>query len=126
VSPSPEIGRRVIKFSIVTIVLMVLYQYWLILPVLQHLSLGQWRLFAIAVAIVVGGLATLSRLPITVLACGAMAGLLAGGTWAAWQAPNDVPVSVIATFLSHLRGFWREIIVLTGSVVVGGYGTRFV
>jgi hypothetical protein len=42
-----------------------------------------------------------------------MAGLLSGGTWAAWRAPGDIPISVGAAFASHLESFWRDVIILT-------------
>jgi hypothetical protein len=36
-------------------------------------------------------------------------------------APNDVTISVSAAFASHLESFWREAVVLTLTVIVGGF-----
>ena len=98
----------------------ILYRYWLVTPVLQYLSIGKWYLVAIVVAAATGCVMSLLRLPTSALACASVAGLLLGGTWAAWQAPNDVPISVSGAFESHLESFWRQIIVLTVTVIVGG------
>ena len=98
----------------------ILYQYWLVAPVLQYVSIGRWRFLAIVVAAACGAVLSL-RLPILALACGSMAGLLLGGTWAGWQAPNDVPIAVGAAFASHLESFWREVIMLAVAATVGGF-----
>jgi len=37
------------------------------------------------------------------------------------RAPSDVTISVSAAFASHLESFWREVIVLTVTVAVGGF-----
>ena len=55
------------------------------------------------------------------LACGSMVGLLAGGTWAEWEAPNDVSISVCAAFASHLKSFWWEVLMLAAAATVGGF-----
>jgi len=86
----------------------VLYRYWLTTPVLQYVTIGRWRLFAIVVATVCGSTLSLLRVSRSALSCGAMAGLLSGGTWATWKSPNDVTISVYAAFASHLESFWRE------------------
>jgi hypothetical protein len=117
---SPSIRSTVVKTSVVALLLAVLYRYWLVTPVLQYLSIGKWYLVAIVVAAATGCVMSLLRLPTSALACASVAGLLLGGTWAAWHAPNDVPISVSGAFESHLESFWRQIIVLTVTVIVGG------
>jgi predicted ribosomally synthesized peptide with SipW-like signal peptide len=86
----------------------VLYKSWLTTPVLQYVSIGQWRLLAIVIAAACGGALTLLRFSTSALASGALAGLLFGGTWAAWTAPNDVAISATQAFASHLESLWRE------------------
>jgi len=91
----------------------VLYKQWLTTPVLQYVSIGRWRLLAVVVAAACGGVLSLLRFSTLALSCGAMAGLLLGGTWAAWTAPNDVAISIYHAFASHLESFWREVLTLT-------------
>ena len=98
----------------------ILYRYWLVTPVLQYLNINQWRVFAIGAAALCGAVLALLRFPTLALTCGPMAGLLIGGTWAAWQAPHDVPLSVTAAFASHLESFWQEVIALTVTATAGG------
>jgi hypothetical protein len=99
----------------------ILYRYWLVAPVLKYLSIGQWRFLAIVVALACGGVLALLRFPVLALACGSMVGLLLGGTWAAWQAPHDVPVSISTAFVSHLESFWRTVIMLSVTATVSGF-----
>ena len=112
--------RGAITTSITVATIAILYRYWLVAPVLRYLNLSGWRLVAIAAAAAIG--CALSRLRFSALAlvCASMAGLLLGGTWAAWQAPNDVPVSIIAAFTAYLESFWREVIVLTAASTIAG------
>jgi hypothetical protein len=91
----------------------VLYKYWLTTPVLHYVSIGRWRLLAAVVAAALGGARSLLRLSMPALSCGAMAGVLFGGTWAALKGPHDVAISLYGAFASHLESFWREILVLT-------------
>lgn len=111
----------VVKTSAVALAIAVLYRYWLVTPVLQYLSVGKWFLVAIAVAAVTGCLMSLLRLSTLALLCASVAGLLLGGTWAAWRVPNDVPISLSGAFESHLESFWRQVLILTGTVAVGGF-----
>lgn len=97
-----------------------LYKYWLTTPVLQYMSLGRWRLFAVAVAAGCGAALSLLRVSTSALACGVMVGLLLGGTWAAWSFPNDLAISVCAAFASHLKSFWRETLLLTLANTLAG------
>jgi hypothetical protein len=94
-------------------VIAILYRYWLIAPVLHYLNVNQWRLIAIVVAAASGCVLSLFRLPMLPLASASLAGLLVGGTYAAWQAPSDARMSVIAAVGSHLQSFWREVTLLT-------------
>jgi hypothetical protein len=111
----------VVRTSVIAPLIAVLYRYWLVTPVLQYLSIGRWRLVAIVVAAGIGCVMSLLRLPTLALSCASVAGLLLGGTWAAWQVPNDVPISVSGAFASHLESFWRQIIILTVATTVGGF-----
>jgi hypothetical protein len=118
----PTSGRRGVINTLITAALIsILYRYWLVTPVLKYLSIGQWRLIAVVVAAVSGCVLFQFRFSVLALACGSMAGLLIGGTWAEWRAPNDVTITVSAAFASHLESFWREVIVLTVTVIVGGF-----
>ena len=111
----------VVRTSLNALLIAVLYRYWLVTPVLQYLSVGKWRLVAIVVAAAIGCVMSLLRLSTLTLVCASVAGLLLGGTWAAWQAPNDVPISVTGAFASHLESFWRQLILLTVATTVGGF-----
>ena len=105
--------RWVIHASITAAIFAVLYKYWLTTPALQYVSIGRWRLLAVVVAAACGGALSLLRVSRTALSCGAMAGLLFGGTWAAWTFPNDVAISLSHAFASHLESFWQEVLTLT-------------
>src|SRR3974390_901353 len=88
-------------------------RYWLTTPVLQYVSIGRWRLLAVVSAAACGGVLSLLRLSTSALSCGALAGLLLGGTWAALTAPKHGPVSVYHAFASHLKSFWQHVAILT-------------
>jgi hypothetical protein len=123
---SPNSRSTFVKTSVVALLIAVLYRYWLVTPVLQYLSIGKWDLVAVVVAAATGCVMSLLRLPTPALVCASVAGLLLGGTWVAWQAPSDVPISVSAAFESHLESFWRQIIIMTFTITVGGIcGVRF-
>src|SRR5580693_2857809 len=111
----------VVRTSVIALLVAVLYRYLLVTPVLQYLRIGKWRLVAIVGAAGIGCVMSLLRLPTLTLLCVSVGGLLLGGTWAAWQAPNDVPISVSGAFASHLESFWRQIIILTMATAVGGF-----
>jgi len=98
-----------------------LYKYWLTTPVLQYMSVGRWRLFAVVVAAGCGVALSLLRVSTSALSCGVMVGLLLGRTWAAWTFPNDVAISVCAAFASHLKSFWRETLLLTFATTLAGF-----
>jgi hypothetical protein len=99
----------------------VLYTYWLTTPALRYVTIGRWRLFAMMVATVCGGALSLLRVSTPALSCGAMAGLLSGGTWATLRFPDDVAISAYGAFASHLELFWRETLVLTFAVTLAGF-----
>jgi hypothetical protein len=123
---SPSSRSTFVKTSVVALLIAVLYRYWLVTPVLQYLSIGEWYLVAIAVAAATGCVVSLLRLPTPALVCASVAGLLLGGTWVAWQTPNDVPISVSGAFESHLESFWRQITIMTFTITAGGIcGARF-
>jgi hypothetical protein len=119
-------AREVLHASVAPIIIGVLYRYWLIAPVLHWLSALQWRVVAILVAVLIGGLFSVLRVPLAASVCACVAGLLLGGAWAAWWAPNDVRVSFIGVFWSHLQLFWWDVVVLTIAVGVGGICSRAV
>jgi hypothetical protein len=112
-------GSTVVKASLVALLIAALYRYWLVTPVLQYLSIGKWHVVAIVVAAAIGCVTSLLRLPTLALVCASVAGLLAGGTWAAWHFP-DVPVSVSGAFESHLEVFWRSVIILALTITLSG------
>ncbi len=117
-----RIGMRwPIHASIAAAIFAVLYRYWLTTPVLQYVSIGRWRLFAIVVATACGSALSLLRVSRSALSCGAMAGLLLGGTWAERKFPNDVAISVYAAFASHLESFWHETLMLTFAATLAGF-----
>ena len=123
---SPNSRSTFVKTSAVALLIAVLYRYWLVTPVLQYLSIGKWYLVAIVVEAATGCVMSLLRLPTPALVCASVAGLLLGGTWVAWQAPSDVPISVSGAFESHLESFWRQIIIMTFTITVCGIcGDRF-
>ena len=68
-----------------------------------------------------GGVLALLRVPILALACGTMAGLLIGGTWADFQGPHDVRMTIGDAFLSHLEPFWRTVLLLTVVATASGF-----
>lgn len=113
--------RQVITSVVMTALVAILYRYWLVSPVLQYVTIGQWHIIAIVVATACGGVFSLLRLPAMTVMCDSLIGLLLGGTWAAWQAPNDVRVSIVGAFSSHLESFWREVIVLTVAASIGAF-----
>jgi hypothetical protein len=94
------------------------YKYWLTAPVLHSVGIGFWRLTAIWVASACGAAMSLLRISTPALGCGAIVGLLIGGTLAAWMAPNDVPISLYRAFASHLESDWREILILTAAATL--------
>jgi hypothetical protein len=111
--------------SVSAVVFAVLYKFWLTVPVLQYVSLGNWRLFAIAAAAACGCVLSLLRFSTLALSCGTIVGLLLGGTWAAWKLPNDMAISVYAALASHLELFWRETSVLTLTVTLVAFWYAF-
>jgi hypothetical protein len=94
--------------------------------VLQYMSVGRWRLFAVVVAAACGGVLSLLRVSTSALSVGVMFGLLLGGTWAAWKFPNDVAISVYGAFASHLESFWRETLMLTFTATLAGFCCAYI
>jgi hypothetical protein len=118
--------RWPIHASFAAAIFAVLYRYWLVTPVLQYMSVGRWRLFAVVVAAACGGVLSLLRVSTPALSVGAMFGLLLGGTWAAWKFPNDVAISVYGAFASHLESFWRETLMLTFTTTLAGFCCAYI
>src|SRR4030081_798859 len=116
----PSRGTAV-KTSVVALLIAVLYRYWLVTPVLQYLSIGKWYVVAILVAAATGCVMSLLRLPTLALVCASVAGLLLGGTWAAWHFPSDVPISGSGGLGSHLESFWRSVIIFAFSITASGF-----
>lgn len=114
-------SRMAFRASIAVVLIAILYRCWLVAPVLHYLAIRHWRFLALVVAAATGSILSLLRLPLLILACAAAAGLLSGGTWAACQAPSDVPISLIGAFGAHLEAFWREAIMLTVIISVSGF-----
>lgn len=112
--------NTVVKTSVVALLIAVLYRYWLVAPVLQFLTIRQWHAVALGVAAATGCVMSLLRLPTLAVMSASVAGLVLGGTWTAWRAPNDIRVSVSYAFESHLESFWHQIIILTVTTTVGG------
>src|SRR5260221_11127787 len=98
-----------VKTSVVTLLSAVLYRYWLVTPVLQYLSFRKWYLVAIVVAAATRCGMSLWRLPTLALVCASGAGLLSGGTLAAWQAPKEFPILGGGAFGPQSAPFWRQI-----------------
>jgi len=116
------LGRNAfVKTSIIAFVIAILYRSWLVTPVLQYLSIGKWFLVATVVAAAIGCVMSLLRLPAPALMCASVTGLLLGGTWAAWRIPNDVQISISGAFVSHLKSFWPQMLILTVTIAAGGF-----
>jgi len=112
--------RWAIHVSIVAVIFAVLYRFWLIEPVLDRVSVGRWRLFAIVIAAGCGSALCLLRIPVPALSCGALVGLIFGGTWVEWKSPHDVTISLSSAFDSHLEYFGGEIPKLTFAATLAG------
>lgn len=117
--------RGPIEALIAAVLFAVLYKYWLTTPVLHNVSIGRWRLFAVVIAAACGAALSLLRFSAVALSCGAVAGLLLGGTWAEWTAPNDVTISVAHAFASHLESLWREVLRLAFACTLSAYLFRY-
>jgi hypothetical protein len=85
------------------------------------MSIGRWRLVAVVIAASCGGALSLLRFSVAALSCGAMTGLLLGGTWAAWTAPIEAAVSVSHAFASHLESLWREVLRLAFATTLSAF-----
>jgi hypothetical protein len=109
------------KACVSTAVIAILYRYWLIAPILHYLTINQWRLVAIGMGVACGFSIALFKVPMPALLGASLAGLLIGGTFAAWRAPHDVPVSLVTAINSHLQSFWREVTLLTGAITLSAW-----
>jgi len=121
-----RIGLRWTVHALITAAIFaVLYKHWLTTPVLQYVSVAQWRWLARVVAAACAGVLSLLRFFAIALSCGAVAGLLLGGTWAAWTAPHDVTISVYHAFASHLESLWREVVRLAFATTVTAFSCAY-
>lgn len=117
-----RIGLRwTVHTLIAAAIFAVLYKQWLTTPVLHYVSIAQWRWLSLLVAVACGAVLSLLRFSAIALSCGAVAGLLLGGTWAEWTMPNDVTVSVYDGFASHLESFWPEVLRLAFATTVTAF-----
>lgn len=99
----------------------VLYRFWLTYPILDKLTMGQWRIAAILAAASFGVFAALLRLPTYMLTAAVAIGLWAGGARAGLGAPRDTPTTFFDESVSHLQIFWREILLLIAVSTVGKF-----
>jgi hypothetical protein len=109
-----------VKTPVVALVMAALYRCWLVTPVLKYLSIGKWYVVAIVVAAASGCVTSLLRLPTLALVCASLAGLLLGGTCAEWQTRTDLPMSVNDAFRLYLESCWRQLMIMSSTVTVGG------
>jgi len=89
------------------------YRLWLTYPILQNLTVSEWRIVAILAAAIFGAAAALAKLPPYFSVPAILVGLFFGGAWAGLSAPHDVPTTFLAEFVGHLRGFWPEVVLLS-------------
>jgi len=120
---APITAREVAKLLLSVALSAILYRYWLITPVLTHLSPNQWRAIAIVVVVFFSCLWSLAKWNASTLVCGFVVGVVAGGTWTMLPIQHG---SFVGAFKSNLESFGRDMILLTVSAMVGGYcGVRF-
>ena len=81
--------RESILTSIVLGLVAILYKYWLTLPVLNYLSVGQWRATGVAVAAILGVAFGMAKLPAYYFGPAVALGLLLGEAWAELSFPSD-------------------------------------
>lgn len=112
--------KRIARASVLAItfcvLIGVLYRYWLIYPILQHLTIAQWRLLATVIVAMIGAISAVLRLGTLTFTPIVAVGLLAGGTWASMSAPHDIRTTLAMDFMSHLEALWGDVLRL---IVVG-------
>ena len=99
----------------------VLYRYWLITPVLEYVTFNEWRVVAVLVTLVIGGVWPLFKWNVSTLVVGFIAGILVSGAWLEWRLQDVLPTSVGSAFQSHLESYWPDVIMLAVAVMLGGY-----
>lgn len=124
----PEsLARELILTTILAILVGVLYRCWLIYPILQLLTIGQWRLVALLVAVALGMLSALLRIRTYVWTVAVLVALLFGGALTALFLPiHDVRTTFSEQFVSHFNSFWRELAVLTAAATASNLGSTHV
>src|SRR5262245_5852798 len=108
--------RDIPTFLIAVIVSAWLFRAWLTLPVLDVLSVNQWRAFGMAVALLAGGLSKAGNLRVSIFVTALAVGLLVGGTLAALPVFHG---SMSDAFESNLDSVGLEIIAFTLSSAIG-------
>ena len=112
-----EIGSGLFFAAVVA----ALYRYWLTYPILKKLSYGEWLAVAVLVAATLGMGSVFARMPISIILLASAAGVVLGGAWAGLSAPHDIPTDFLAEAESHLRIFWREVVLLFAATAIGSF-----
>ena len=102
----------------------VLYRYWLITPVLEYLTINEWRVLAVLVMLVIGSVWPLFEWKVSSRVVGFIAGILVSGAWLEWRAQDALPASFGSAFQSHLESFWPDVTMLTAAVMLGAYCSK--
>ncbi len=106
--------RDVIRLLAAIVLSAILYRMYLTAPVLDHLSLTQWRGVAIAVGALLGIMSAVAQWNLSTLFAGVITGLLAGATWVATPTFHG---RIADAFESSLVEYRAEVITLTIAAV---------
>jgi hypothetical protein len=115
--------RTAIWMSFPTALTAGLYWQWLTAPVLDRLSIDQWVVVAIAVALMMGAVLGWLKVSLPAMVWSVLAGQFLGGTCASFQAPKDMIIPFLdelAAAFRHSLELWRHPILLTVGVAAGG------
>jgi hypothetical protein len=110
--------RTAIRLLLCAMLSAILFRYWLTTPVLDRMSIGQWRAVGISVAALIGSLCAFSKWNVSTLACGFVVGALAGCFWAAF--PMDHRGSIADAFYSSTELSGSDIAIFTATVTLSG------
>ncbi len=105
--------RKLSLGLILAVLVSMFYRFWLTYPILQNLTVSEWRIVAILAAAIFGAASALAKLPTYFSVPVILAALFFGGAWAGLSAPRDVPTTFLAEFAGHLRVFWPEVVLLS-------------
>lgn len=114
-------ARDVTGFLIAATLSGILYRAWLTTPVLEYVTLDQWRAVAVLVALLVGAIWSLFRQNVSTLVVGFISGALVAGTGLEWGLQDVVPRSVGSAFQSHIEAFGSDLMMLTVAMLLSGY-----